>query len=266
MITDTGAELQLHSRDRLFFALFLALLIHAALFLGVQFEATTPSVSRPSTPVTLTLKPSTQPPDTAQHLSNADTQGADQDAQAVALAQPMEDPFIDLFSEPPARLSNPEIDPLTLQTRRYEPLNFKPDLSDFVQPGWRPLDAIGDRNRVKRITQVNAKASPEAFYLESWRRKVEAIGNLNYPAEAKAQEIYGRLRLLVAILPDGRLKEARILSSSGYPILDQAALDIIGLAAPFAPFPTALRREVDVLEIVRTWEFRRQGGGLRFGS
>ncbi|MFZ9128128.1 MAG: energy transducer TonB [Pseudomonadales bacterium] len=266
MITETGAEERLHSRDRLFFALFLALLIHAALFLGVQFEAHKPSISRPALPVPLTLKPSATPPDTARYLSNADTQGEDQDAAALAFTESLEDPFTDLSSEPPARLSNPESDSIALQARRSEPLNFKPDLSDFVQPGWRPLNAIGDRDRVKRITQVNAKTSPEAFYLESWRRKVEAIGNLNYPAEAKAQEIYGRLRLLVAILPDGRLKEARILSSSGYPILDQAALNIIDLAAPFAPFPTALRREVDVLEIVRTWEFRRQGGGLRFGS
>jgi protein TonB len=265
-MTETGAERRLHSRDRLVFALFIAFLVHAAFFLGVRFEAQKPSTSRPTIPITLTLKPSAQSPDTARHLSNADTRGTDQDAPTVALAQSMEDISIDLFSEQPAGLSNSASDPIALQTRHTKPLNFKRDLSDFVQPGWQPLNADENRVRVKRITQVNAKASPEAFYLESWRRKVEAIGNLNYPAEAKAQEIYGRLRLLVAILPDGRLKEARILSSSGYPILDQAALSIIDLSAPFAPFPTALRREVDVLEIVRTWEFRRQGGGLRFGS
>lgn len=257
----------LDSRDRLIAALFLACLAHVVIFLSIDFDFPKPSISRPAIPVTISLKPHAASPDTADYLSNADTLGNDQDPLSEAFNQAIHEPS---FPQPFDSTDQQPMDATETQLKmpppRSEPLNLTPNLSDFVQPGWRPLDLVGDQKRVKRITQVNAKASPEAFYLESWKRKVEAIGNLNYPAEAKAREIYGRLRLLVAIYPDGRLKEARVLSSSGYPILDQAALNIIGLAAPFAPFPTALRREVDLLEIVRTWEFRRQGGGLQFGS
>jgi protein TonB len=104
---------------------------------------------------------------------------------------------------------------------------------------------------------VSAKRTVDAYYLQSWRRKVEAVGNLNYPAAARRDRLYGSLRLLVAITPDGDLKEVRVLDSSGHAILDDAAVRIVELAAPFAPFPPEMRRNTDVLEIIRTWQFRK---------
>ena len=62
---------------------------------------------------------------------------------------------------------------------------------------------------------------------------------------------------MVAILPDGSLKEVKLLESSGEPVLDEAAIRIVRLASPFAPFPDDLRQSTDVLEIIRTWQFRR---------
>ena len=97
----------------------------------------------------------------------------------------------------------------------------------------------------------------DAFYLNSWRRKIETIGNLNYPVEARKRKLYGDLRLMVAILPDGTLKEVELLQSSGHRVLDDAAVRIVRLAAPFAPFPDELRQTTDVLEIIRTWQFRK---------
>jgi TonB family protein len=75
-----------------------------------------------------------------------------------------------------------------------------------------------------------------AWYKEEWRKKVERIGNLNYPDEARRQQIYGNLRLMVSINRDGSLYEVLVLESSGQPLLDQAAQRIVRLAAPFAPF------------------------------
>jgi TonB family protein len=95
-----------------------------------------------------------------------------------------------------------------------------------------------------------------AWYKEEWRKKVERIGNLNYPDEARRQQIYGSLRLMVSINRDGSLYEVLVLESSGQPLLDQAAQRIVRLAAPFAPFTGDLA-EFDRLEIIRTWRFAR---------
>lgn len=110
--------------------------------------------------------------------------------------------------------------------------------------------------RVYRL-DVAARTSPEfAFYLEAWRRKVERIGNINYPADARAKGLNGSLRLLVTITAEGHLTEVRLLESSGHRILDDAALRIVRLAAPYAPFSPRMRESADVLEIERTWRFR----------
>ncbi len=94
-----------------------------------------------------------------------------------------------------------------------------------------------------------------ASYLETWRRKVEAIGNLNYPEEARRRKLYGNLILQVGVRADGSLEEVRVLRSSGSIILDDAAVRIVHLAAPFAPFPPDIRQETDSLDITRTWQF-----------
>jgi protein TonB len=68
--------------------------------------------------------------------------------------------------------------------------------------------------------------------------------------------IYGDLRLLVVIRQDGSLEDIRVLSSSGYAVLDEAAIKIVRMAAPYSPFPPELMATTDKLEIIRTWQFR----------
>lgn len=121
----------------------------------------------------------------------------------------------------------------------------------------RQRQIYAKRPRIKRLTSLSTKASVDAFYLNSWRRRIETIGNLNYPEEARRRKLYGSLRLLVAVLPNGALKEVAILESSGYNVLDDSAVRIVKLAAPFAPFPRELRETTDILEIIRTWQFRK---------
>lgn len=107
---------------------------------------------------------------------------------------------------------------------------------------------------------IGARAQEYRFatYVESWRQKVEKIGNLNYPAEAKEQKIYGRLRMTVSIKADGSLEKLEINQSSGHKVLDEAAKRIVNLAAPFAPFPDNIRKDTDILSITRTWTFTKQ--------
>ena len=251
------------ARDRLAFSLALALIIHVAFFFAVRFEPPTDQARMAAPDLVLSLKSSRPMPDDVQVLSNVNTNGEGDEAP-LQLEEAMLSPPTP--SEQKAMPVVPITERASDDAGPDKPLVLALDLSTYIQPGLRALNTVGQSDRVKRISGVEAKASPEAFYLESWKRKIEAVGNLNYPAKAKAEGIYGRLRVLVSIYPNGQLKEARILSSSGHPVLDQAALNIIDLASPFAPFPTTLRKEADLLEIVRVWEFRRQGGGLRFGS
>ena len=251
------------ARDRLTFSLALALIVHVAFFFAIRFEPPLDQAQMATPDIVLSLKSSRTVPDNVQVLSNVNTGGEDDEA-------PLQQEEAMLSPPIPSEQNAMPVAPIAKRARDdagpTKPLVLARDLSTYIQPGWRAFNTVGQSDRVKRISSVKAKASPEAFYLESWKRKIEAVGNLNYPAEAKAEGIYGRLRVLVSIYPNGQLKEARILSSSGHPVLDQAALNIIDLASPFAPFPTALRKEADLLEIVRVWEFRRQGGDLRFGS
>ncbi len=122
--------------------------------------------------------------------------------------------------------------------------------------------AYASRPRRKAIS-ASTQEYKYASYLEAWRRKVEAIGNLNYPEEARRRQLYGNLILRVALRADGTLEEVRILRSSGSDVLDQAAMRIVNLAAPYAPFPPDIRQETDVLDITRTWQFLSNN---RFGE
>ncbi len=87
---------------------------------------------------------------------------------------------------------------------------------------------------------------------------MERIGNLNYPEEAREKKIYGSLLLTVHIRSDGSVERIDLDRSSGSKILDDAAVRIVRLAAPFAPFPENIRKDTDILAITRTWTFTRQ--------
>tara|TARA_Y100000782_G_scaffold28741_1_gene32176 strand:- start:13100 stop:14044 length:945 start_codon:yes stop_codon:yes gene_type:complete len=112
--------------------------------------------------------------------------------------------------------------------------------------------------RVTRLTSASTQKREDALYLDNWRKKIETIGNLHYPEEARRKKMYGSLRLLVAIKPDGSVKTIEILESSGRTVLDDAAIRIVRLGAPFQPFPVEMRKSTDILEIIRTWKFEKR--------
>lgn len=105
---------------------------------------------------------------------------------------------------------------------------------------------------------ANAREFNLAQYLESWRIKVERVGNLNYPEAARRKHLYGSLRLYVCIREDGSLDEVLVDKSSGEKILDAAAKHIVNLAAPFSRLPPDMKKQgVDQVCIMRTWTFTR---------
>jgi periplasmic protein TonB len=120
----------------------------------------------------------------------------------------------------------------------------------------RDYQAYQERPKRKYVG-ARAQESRFALYIDNWRQKIERIGNLNYPAEAKARKIHGRLQLTVAIKADGEVEGVEVNKSSGSKILDQAAIRIVRLAAPFERFPESIRADTDILHITRTWTFTR---------
>ncbi len=115
---------------------------------------------------------------------------------------------------------------------------------------------IEEYNKRPRKHFVGARAAESRFaqYVEDWRLKIERVGNLNYPDGARGR-IYGSLRLTVSLKPDGSIEEVQIDRPSEHRILNDAALKIIRLAAPFAAFPPEIRKDTDLLVITRTWTF-----------
>jgi protein TonB len=116
------------------------------------------------------------------------------------------------------------------------------------------LRAYAERPRRKFIN-ARTREYKYAAYMEAWRAKVERVGNLNYPDQARRENLSGSLLLDVALRPDGSIESVNLRRSSGYPVLDDAAMRIVRLAAPYAPFPADIREETDILHIERTWQF-----------
>ncbi|MDO9205455.1 MAG: TonB family protein [Methylotenera sp.] len=110
----------------------------------------------------------------------------------------------------------------------------------------------------KRFLGARAKEASDAMYLDAWRQKVERIGNMNYPEAAKAQKIYGQLRMTVSIRSDGSIDSIVIDKSSGSKILDKAAKDIVNMAAPYPAFSPEMKKTTDILGITRTWTFTQE--------
>jgi protein TonB len=109
----------------------------------------------------------------------------------------------------------------------------------------------------KRFVGARTQESRVAFYVDNWRRKIERIGNLNYPSQARQPRFVGVLRITVGIRANGEVESIEINRSSGYKFLDDAAKRIVTLASPFDRFPDNLRVDTDILYITRTWTFSR---------
>ena len=115
---------------------------------------------------------------------------------------------------------------------------------------------VEDYNKRPRKKFLGTRAEEYRFaqYMEDWRLKVERVGTLNYPEPARGK-LYGSLVLTVVVNADGSIDKVELERSSGQKVLDDAALRIVKMAAPYAAFPADIRREVDQLVITRTWFF-----------
>lgn len=180
----------------------------------------------------------------------------------LASAEPVEDPELiatqsdsDVFQV----LEEPEQQNKTLEEqfvgKTQVPSRLSSDIATLEALLDQQRQSYAKRPRIRRLTSVSAKSAIDAKYLDDWRRRIERIGNIHYPAEAKRNQLYGQLRLAVSLLPNGYVEDIEVLHSSGVRVLDDAAMRIVRLAEPFDAFPAELKQEVDQLEIIRTWQF-----------
>ena len=265
--------------DRLALTAFMAVVIHVLVILGVSLAP--PERERReqrSLDVLLVHRSSLIPPEEAHYVAEAHQRGAGDRpeappatpagaAQATLDPAPLPaaaraNPSPESGSAPvpsPVVRSQPNPDPkasaetssaATVRARAME------DLSAEIDQRLKAFEARPKR----KWTNANTREHAYAAYMEAWRKKVERIGNLHYPQEARRLGLSGRLSLDVALHADGTVAEIFVRRSSGESVLDEAAVRIVGLAAPFSEFPPAIRREVDVLHIERTWQFSSGDG------
>ena len=153
----------------------------------------------------------------------------------------------------------PQPDPQPAQDSEALPLGAQQLLHSFAIANLsaeiqEKLESRAKRPRRKYVS-ATTKEYRYAAYMEAWRAKVERIGNINYPEEARRRGIHGAVMLDVALNRDGSVAANSVRRSSGVTVLDDAAIRSVQLAAPYDPLPPEIRNEVDVLHVTRTWKF-----------
>ena len=280
------------SRERFGFTVFLSACVHAIIILGVGFTYLEKLNSEPTLEITIAQYRSEFAPNEADFLAQENQLGSGTLDSAAAPSTPFKSDFTDeVIQEIVPIPQAPEIvkeievrdaaiissiqneQQVQQQLDELEPEHEKPlseesipdDLTLAISSLQAQLDlqrqAYAKRPRRYTISSASTKKSHDALYLDSWRRRIEAVGNINYPLAARQQKLYGSLRMLVALFPNGEVSEIQILQPSGHNLLDQAAVQIVNMASPFDPFPEAMRAEADILEIIRTWRFH-EGNAL----
>ena len=276
------------SRERFGFTIFLSVCFHAIVILGISFTYFGKLNNNNALEITFSQHHSILTPDDVRFSQNGNRAIDEVSAPGKPFKLDFNNNFIqnvlpvpgvvDIANE--AEMQNIAIistpvgkDKINQQLEVLEPKKHQPaseestpkKLSVAITSLQEQLNirrqAYDKRPRRYTISSVSTKKSHDVLYLDNWRRRIEAIGNINYPEEARREQIYGSLRLLVALFPNGEVKRIQIMKPSHHKVLDQAAIEIVELAAPFQPFPQAMRDEVDILEIIRTWQFH-EGNAL----
>ena len=129
----------------------------------------------------------------------------------------------------------------------------KMEMAKLAQEIQKDAEQYAKRPKRKYIS-ANTQEYEFAAYMRAWVARIERIGNLNYPDEARRQQLHGQLVLTVGLERSGKIKSIDVIQSSGHKVLDDAAIRITRLAEPFPPLPET-KEKVDELYISRTWQF-----------
>lgn len=280
------AKPAISASDRLGFTLFLAIVIHALIILGVSFSQShaKQEQSLPSLEIILAQSKSHDEPEDADFLSQENQSGGGSlKSQArpgapVSADTPVDrDGFAERSQQKKEMQQNQAFNKKFLaQEKSPQPIQQAENQRSQKQTNQQHrvtqqhLEITRLRAEIKKLTDDYArrpkqitltaatKKAIEASYLKQWVDKIERVGTINYPQEAHLQNISGALRMNVTINAEGKVIDLKISKPSGHSILDAAARRIVKLAEPFQPFKDELRQKVDQMVIIRTWEFSSQ--------
>nr|WP_225578143.1 energy transducer TonB [Rhodanobacter sp. 7MK24] len=258
-----------------------SLLLHGVLLLGITFHFAKIDPGLPTLDVTLVNVANREAPDQADFLAQANNRGGGQSDQAARPSQPLSGALPKPFpgtamqsteaATPLPREATPqrmvttsgqsnfsvasdtahtEVPPQDAPTA--EDLRRQQEMAQLSAERRQAIEDYAKRPRKKYIS-ANTREYVYAAYMRGWSDRVERVGNLNYPEEARRRELHGDLLLTVCINRDGSISSIDVIQSSGQPLLDAAAKRIVQLAAPFPPLPPEAK--VDQLYITRTWQF-----------
>jgi len=287
MMLDTNSYTS-WTQDRFMVFLVLAVALHALLFLGVSFGLSLNPVPRlaDTLDVVLVQWRSEEEPEKADYLAQATQTGGGETteksrpSEAASGAIPVSVQGQDL-QQAVEQLPAPEVDVreiVALETEQAADLQQTAvEQPDFEQPDATRLmqqsmelaslqpELSRQRQSVSRLPKrefisANTKEYEFASYMSAWVSKVERVGNLNYPSELRRQKLHGDLILTVGIFQNGTVESIDVKRSSGIREIDDAAIRIVQMAAPYAPLPDNITERVDILHITRTWRFEAAFG------
>jgi len=270
--------------DRLATAIFVAALIHGLVILGVRFSAAPVADSALPTLEVLLIPPGPDDPQENQEAAYIAQRtqrghGTDTEARRASLPEARDEQQTppDASAADPQkhnRLAEPEGAVSVLARRALEaerlatgsephdeapvffaiPTPAVPTVGLNAAVADRELHLRGQRSVDGKLL-ADTRESAIAAYLEGWKRRIERVGTINFPNEARRRQLSGNPVVEVAIRANGTLETVIVRRTSGHPELDNAAVGIVRLAAPFEPFPSALRERFPVLRFAYEWQF-----------
>lgn len=290
------APIPVSSGDRFSLTVFFALAMHAIIILGVSFNLVDESDldSLSTMEITLVHNRAEEEPEDADYLAQANQLGGGNVEEKVRDSSPFSNTTpsqeqgiapasVRDLAPPPVPVKQAQEELMTVDKSRlqeasqpqHDPLPIPPESVTAAQLFERSQEIARLSAKIEEIRKsyavtprqtyvrgANAREFRFASYMDAWRTKVERLGNLNYPEEAVRRGISGALLMDVAINPDGSLYSVRVLRTSGHKVLDDAAVRIVKLAAPYPPLSEDILQDTDILHIPRVWQFE-SGGGLR---
>jgi len=260
-----------------------AISIHALVFFGVSFGLSLNPVPRlaDTLDVVLVQWRSESEPEKADYLAQASQKGGGETTEKSRPSEPVSGELptpadgSDL-QQAVAQTPSPQLDVREIVARETDqasplqkttveqPETDRPNASQLMQ---QSMDMANMQPEVSRQSQwksnlprrefisANTREYEFASYMSAWVSKVERVGNLNYPSDLRRKKLHGDLILTVGIAQNGTIESIDVMRSSGIADIDQAAIKIVQLAAPYSPLPDNITNRVDILHITRTWRF-----------
>ncbi|MDX1453479.1 MAG: TonB family protein [Oleiphilaceae bacterium] len=272
--------------DRLCFTLFLALAMHAVIVLS-DFIPDDPKPAAKTMEITLSRIDDVVERDKADFLAATNQIGSGSEEQKQQLTTPT--PLPEMLPGEQAAAAPPPAKPkqtekkqsyvTSTQSERKRPSLFERAQVKRESEANTPQQSILERSleiaalearldnqlqsyarrpRVTRLTAADTMKAIDARYVEAVVAKIERVGRQYFPMDNN-RKLYGKLRVLISIYADGSIRDIKILESSGNLVLDAKTHDIIRRAADFAPFPKEVRKERDVIDLIRTFSYQPSG-------